>query len=149
MTSDFFNTAARPGPTDMTNRLFVYGTLLSTAGHPMGARLLREGRLIGAATVRGRLYSLGRYPGLVESDRAASLVHGEVFALKLPAVAFKWLDAYEGILPGKPEGNPYERVIRPVRLATGQTIDAWIYLYRKSVQLRPEVKGGRWMPPQA
>jgi gamma-glutamylcyclotransferase (GGCT)/AIG2-like uncharacterized protein YtfP len=144
----------RPNPldlahSDMTNRLFVYGTLLSTAGHPMGARLQREARLMGPGTVRGRLYSLGRYPGLVETERAGSLAHGELYTLKMPAVALKWLDAYEGILPGRPEESPYERVIRRVRLETGQTVDAWVYLYRRSVRMRPEVKGGRWTTPQA
>jgi gamma-glutamylcyclotransferase (GGCT)/AIG2-like uncharacterized protein YtfP len=133
----------------MTTRLFVYGTLLSTAGHPMGTRLQREARLIGPGTVRGRLYSLGRYPGLVEADGAGRLVHGEVYALKMTAVSLKWLDAYEGIVPGRPEESPYERVVRPVRLDTGQTIDAWVYLYRRSVRLRPEVTGGRWTMPQA
>ena len=35
-----------------------------------------------------------------------SLVHGEVYALKTPAVTLKWLDAYEGILPGRAGGEP-------------------------------------------
>jgi gamma-glutamylcyclotransferase (GGCT)/AIG2-like uncharacterized protein YtfP len=133
----------------MTTRLFVYGTLLSTAGHPMGTRLQREARLIGSGTVRGRLYSLGRYPGLVQTDGAARLVHGEVYALKMPAVSLKWLDAYEGIVPDRPEESPYERVVRRVRLNTGQTVDAWVYLYRNSVRLQPEVADGRWTTPQA
>jgi gamma-glutamylcyclotransferase (GGCT)/AIG2-like uncharacterized protein YtfP len=133
----------------MITRLFVYGTLLSTTGHPMSTRLQREARLIGPGTVRGRLYSLGRYPGLVEADGAGRLVHGELYALKMPAVSLKWLDAYEGIVPDRPEENPYERVVRPTRLNTGQTVDAWVYLYRKSVRLRPEVTHGRWTTPQA
>jgi gamma-glutamylcyclotransferase (GGCT)/AIG2-like uncharacterized protein YtfP len=130
-------------------RLFVYGTLLSTAGHPMGARLQREARLIGSATIQGRLFSLGRYPGAVEVAGADSLVHGELYALNTPAVTLKWLDAYEGILPANREESPYERVVRPVRLASGATVDAWVYLYRKSVRLWPEVKDGRWVSPKA
>ena len=42
----------------MNPHLFVYGTLLSAAGHPMGARLRREARLIGAAIDPGRLYRI-------------------------------------------------------------------------------------------
>jgi gamma-glutamylcyclotransferase (GGCT)/AIG2-like uncharacterized protein YtfP len=133
----------------MTNRLFVYGTLLSTARHPMGARLQREARLVGPATMRGRLYDLGSYPGLVEADGGDSLVHGEVYALNTPAVTLRWLDVYEGVLPGRPVYSPYERIVRPVRLASGETVDSWLYLYRKSVRLRPEVKDGRWMAPPA
>jgi gamma-glutamylcyclotransferase (GGCT)/AIG2-like uncharacterized protein YtfP len=125
--------------------LFVYGTLLSRAGHPMGARLQREASLLGAASIGGRLYSLGRYPGLVESGAAGDLVHGEVYALADPAASLKWLDAYEGVRPGKGEQNPYERVERPVQLATGATLTAWVYLYRKSVRMRPPIPGGHWL----
>jgi gamma-glutamylcyclotransferase (GGCT)/AIG2-like uncharacterized protein YtfP len=131
----------------MTALLFVYGTLLSTAGHPMGTRLRREATPVGPGTVRGRLYSLGRYPGLVEADGAGSLVHGELYALKTPAVTLKWLDAYEGIVPGRAEESPYERVVRPVRPISGQTVNAWVYLYRKSVKLHPEIEDGRWTGP--
>jgi gamma-glutamylcyclotransferase (GGCT)/AIG2-like uncharacterized protein YtfP len=131
----------------MTTRLFVYGTLLSTARHPMGTRLRREARLTGPGKIEGRLYSLGRYPGLVEVDGVGSLVHGEVYALRTPAVTLKWLDAYEGILPGRAEESPYERVVRPVRLDSGETLNVWVYLYRKSVRLRPEIEGGRWVAP--
>ena len=63
----------------------------------MGARLGREARLIGEASIEGRLYSLGRYPGLVEAADRESRVHGEVFALNSPAASLAWLDAYERI----------------------------------------------------
>ena len=132
----------------MNAHLFVYGTLLSRARHPMGARLRREARLLGAATMPGRLYSLGRYPGMVEAADADRLVHGELYALRTPAVTLEWLDAYEGIVPGKPELSPYARVERPAQLASGETRDAWVYLYRKSVKARPEVPDGHWTPPQ-
>jgi gamma-glutamylcyclotransferase (GGCT)/AIG2-like uncharacterized protein YtfP len=131
----------------MNANLFVYGTLLSCAGHPMGERLRRGASLLGEASIQGRLYSLGRYPGLVESADADDIVHGEAYALDNPSAALEWLDAYEGIRPGGGERNPYERVERPVRLASGATIAAWVYLYRKSVRMRPPVFGGHWIPP--
>jgi gamma-glutamylcyclotransferase (GGCT)/AIG2-like uncharacterized protein YtfP len=133
----------------MNAHLFVYGSLLSSVCHPMGARLSREARLAGPATIEGRLYSLGRYPGLIESPQGQYAVHGEVYALKTPAVTLAWLDAYEGIVPGRPDNSPYERVERPVRLAAGGTLIAWVYLYRRSVQRLPEVLTGRWVAPQA
>jgi gamma-glutamylcyclotransferase (GGCT)/AIG2-like uncharacterized protein YtfP len=136
----------------MNARLFVYGTLLSTARHPMGARLRREARLLGEASLPGRLYSLGRYPGLVEAPHIQSLaqhlVYGELYALATPAVTLGWLDAYEGIVPRKPDRSPYARVERAVRLASGETVSAWVYVYLKSVRTRPVVPGGRWRPPQ-
>ena len=107
----------------MNPHLFVYGTLLSGAGHPKGAKLAREGRLLGAATIQGcKLYSLGRYPGLVEAADAQGPVHGEVYALNSPTASIGWLDAYEGIVAGRPD-NPYERIERAVQLATGGTVE--------------------------
>ena len=130
----------------MNPHLFVYGTLLSSAGHPKGARLAREGRLVGEATIQGcGLYSLGRYPGLVEAADVTGPVHGEVFALNNPASSLKWLDAYEGIVPGNDLQNEYERVERPVRLASGESATAWVYLYRKDVSRFRRIPDGRWV----
>jgi gamma-glutamylcyclotransferase (GGCT)/AIG2-like uncharacterized protein YtfP len=131
---------------EVNPHLFVYGTLLSTAGHPMGARLRREARLIGAASMQGRLYRLGRYPGLVEAAQAGARVHGEVYALNTPAAALRWLDAYEGILPGDQDQNDYKRVERPVQLASGEEIIAWVYVYHKPVAALSLIPDGRWTP---
>lgn len=135
------------GQIGMNGLLFVYGSLLSRVRHPVGARLRREARLVGEATIKGRLYSVGRYPGLVEAADSPYAVHGEVYDLRTPATSLKWLDAYEDIVAGKAERNPYERVERPVCLAAGGMVTSWVYLYRKSVRTRPEVIGGYWMPP--
>jgi len=131
----------------MNALLFVYGSLLSRVQHPMGTRLRREARVLGAATIQGRLYSLGRYPGLVEAVEGLYPVHGEVYDLKIPAASLQWLDAYEGIVPGKPDRSPYERLERPVRLASGAMLVAWVYLYRRNVRTRREVPSGCWEPP--
>jgi gamma-glutamylcyclotransferase (GGCT)/AIG2-like uncharacterized protein YtfP len=130
----------------MNSHLFVYGTLLSTAGHPMGVRLQRQARLVGEASIGGRLYSLGRYPGLVETADAGARVHGEIYALANPAAALKWLDAYEGIVPGDHDENDYVRTERAVRLPSGEEIAAWVYLYRKDVCRFPAIPDGRWRP---
>ena len=129
----------------MNPHIFVYGTLLSGAGHPKGAQLGREARLIGEATILGcRLYSLGRYPGLVEATGEGAQVHGEVYALNSPAASLEWLDAYEGIVPGNHDQNQYERVERTVRLAEGREMEAWVYLYRKLPNGRL-IASGRWV----
>jgi gamma-glutamylcyclotransferase (GGCT)/AIG2-like uncharacterized protein YtfP len=132
----------------MQAHLFVYGTLMSTAtgalGKGMRERLQREARLLGPATIRGRLYDLGRYPALVDSDGPAELVYGEVFALHAPHTSLAWLDRYEGIVPGRHGLNEYERVERPVRLESGQEFTAWVYLYRKSIAGARRIPAGRW-----
>jgi gamma-glutamylcyclotransferase (GGCT)/AIG2-like uncharacterized protein YtfP len=128
----------------MTHHLFVYGTLLSTAGHRMGARLMREARLVGAATLPGRLYRLGDYPGLAEVKDGAGIVHGEVFALPDPVAALVWLDAYEGLQPDDPDGGEYRRVQRMARLASGAEVGVWVYLYQRDVAGLVPIDDGRW-----
>jgi gamma-glutamylcyclotransferase (GGCT)/AIG2-like uncharacterized protein YtfP len=129
----------------MNPNLFVYGSLMSGAGHPMGERLRRQARLLGKATLQGRLYKISWYPGAVDGAEAAQLVHGELYALAEPSRALAWLDRYEGIAPGQTRSAEYERVERPVRLAGGEEISAWVYLYRGDVAGLSAVPDGRWV----
>jgi gamma-glutamylcyclotransferase (GGCT)/AIG2-like uncharacterized protein YtfP len=132
----------------MERHLFVYGTLMSTApgvfGKAMRERLQREAQLVGPAAIHGRLYDLGRYPALVDSEDPADLVHGEVFVLHEPSKSLAWLDKYEGIIPGQHGHSEYQRVERPVQLASGERITAWVYLYRKSIARARRIASGRW-----
>ena len=128
----------------MNSYLFVYGSLMSTVGHRMGARLRREARRIGAATLQGRLYRVSWYPGAVDSPDPAQRVHGEVWTLDDPKVALAWLDAYEGIVPGRSERGAFRRVERQVWLATGAEMAAWVYLYKKDVARLAAIPDGRW-----
>jgi gamma-glutamylcyclotransferase (GGCT)/AIG2-like uncharacterized protein YtfP len=128
----------------MNPHLFVYGSLLSGAGHPKGERLRREAQLRGAATMQGQLYKVTWYPAAVAEGGLEDRVHGEVYKLAAPARVFEWLDAYEGIDPAHPEANDYERVEQQVRLASGEEIKAWVYLYRKDVWKLGRIPDGRW-----
>lgn len=128
----------------MNSYLFVYGSLMSTAGHCMGARLQREARRLGPATMQGRLFRVSWYPGAVDSTDPAHRVHGEAWALDEPKQALAWLDHYEGIASGRGEGSEYQRLERPVRLATGEELVAWVYLYQGDVTRLPAILDGRW-----
>ncbi|HXF53927.1 MAG TPA: gamma-glutamylcyclotransferase family protein [Hyphomicrobiaceae bacterium] len=132
-----------------TGHLFVYGTLMSVASGPLGCaqrrRLQREAKSLGRATTPGRLYDLGRYPGLLASASAAHLVHGEVFALRNPAATLRWLDRYEGIARGEQNRGEYRRATRPVRLADGRKLTAWVYLYARRPNAARLLNNGRWL----
>lgn len=131
------------------SRLFVYGTLMSTAQGALGmaqrAQLARESRVLGPAVLGGaQLYDLGRYPGLVLTTNEMQLVHGEVVELHKPARSFVWLDEYEGFSPGQNHENDYDRVERTVRLADGEIITAWVYVFLKDILHRRPILSGRW-----
>jgi gamma-glutamylcyclotransferase (GGCT)/AIG2-like uncharacterized protein YtfP len=128
--------------------IFVYGSLLSAAAHPMGIRLRTEASLIGSASIQGRLYRISWYPGVVESDEPSEQVHGEVYRLNDPAASLCWLDAYEGITRDATSvttPDEYERAERQVHLAaSGDNIKSWIYLYRRPVAAHEHIASGRW-----
>src|SRR6185436_17731114 len=128
----------------MNPHLFVYGSLMSSAGHPMGERLRREARLVGNATIQGRLFRISWYPGAVASSDPDERVHGEVYALENPDRALAWLDAYEGIRPENRDKNEYERAERPARLGSGEEVVAWVYLYRGDATKLSRIADGRW-----
>ncbi len=87
-----------------TSDLFVYGTLMRDASGVFGQterdRLRAESTSAGSATMSGKLYDLGQYPGLVIGPGGGA-VQGEIITLVDPARTFTWLDLYEGIEPSQ------------------------------------------------
>ncbi len=129
--------------------VFVYGTLMSQVMGAMGKaqrdRLQTEGRSLGAATLHGaQLYHLGRYPGLIESSDRDHIVHGELIALANPRITLRWLDDYEGAVPGDHDQSEYARLERQVRLADGSELSAWVYVFLREVARHRLIATGRW-----
>src|SRR4026209_2263583 len=99
--------------------LFIYGTLLPDLVRPPLDTLVAKMTRLGPATVPGRLYDLGPYPGLV-LDEAAPDVHGELFALPEDPAVLESLDDYEG-------SCLYRRVECRATAANGETTACWVY----------------------
>ena len=110
--------------------LFVYGTLRSVSANEMQGLLRQHAELVAGADVRGTLYDLGEYPGLVADREASATVRGEVYRLRPDAAqqTLRELDAYEGCGPDDPEPHEFVRAQIPVRLDTGGVVEAWAYL---------------------
>lgn len=107
--------------------LFVYGTLRRSPAHPMHALLRETATGLGDARVRGLLYRVAEYPGLV-LDATAGWVLGELYGLRDLDVLAR-LDAYEGAGPHDPEPREYRRIRTVVQRHDGQDVDAWLYEY--------------------
>lgn len=90
--------------------VFVYGTLRRGDVRDIN-RLLPTPRFVGAATVPGQLYHLGRYPGIVLGGEVS--VHGEVY--EISAELERVLDEIEDVWP-EPSGEYSKREVT-VRLA--------------------------------
>ena len=127
----------------MNPHLFVYGSLMSTAGHRNGRAAAREARLIGAATIQGRLYRVSWYPGVVDSARPRAARAWRGLRARRPGQALAWLDAYEGIVPGEQEAGEYGAW--SAGAACGGRGDRGLGLsLQKDVTGLPPVPDGRW-----
>ncbi|MCA9708641.1 MAG: gamma-glutamylcyclotransferase [Myxococcales bacterium] len=123
--------------------LFVYGTLRRLAGHPMHASLRAVASFMGEGRIRGRLYLIDRYPGLV-LDPTADWVVGELYEVRdLAGLAV--LDAYEGASPEDPQPHEFRRVRRPVEQLDGQRCLAWIYEYGWPTEGRVRIPSGDFL----
>jgi gamma-glutamylcyclotransferase (GGCT)/AIG2-like uncharacterized protein YtfP len=108
----------------MSTHLFVYGTLRRLSQHPMARRLAQAARHVGAARIAGRLYNLGRFPGLKAPRSPDDRVHGDVYDLgENSAETLRALDAYENA--ESPPPTPYERELATVLLDDGRALTAW------------------------
>ena len=106
--------------------------------------LLQHARFVGDATMPGRLYDLGRYPGMTDAESAQDRVLGELYELRDNNV-WRMLDDYEGC--GERDTPPYE-FERHVRTATidGQTaMDAAVYLIRQLPPHAARIESGDYV----
>ncbi|MBO9670185.1 MAG: gamma-glutamylcyclotransferase [Sphingobium sp.] len=118
-------------------RLFVYGHLRRGQS---GCRLLeleQRTEWLGEAQVRGRLYDLGDYPGLVLGSN--DIVQGELIAFDDPAL-WTALDAYEDCDPDDPDTSEYRRI--EIDLPGGDR--AWTYVYNRPVESLDPIASGAW-----
>ena len=132
----------------ISDRLFVYGTLMRGFDHPMAQLLSRSADFIGEAQCRGRLYLVKHYPGLVLSDTPTDLVFGELYRLRQPAELLREFDMYEACGEGFAEPTEYIRQMLSVRLAVtlaDAAADAWTYLYNWPVTGLPRIASGRFL----
>jgi gamma-glutamylcyclotransferase (GGCT)/AIG2-like uncharacterized protein YtfP len=125
----------------MSNHLFVYGTLRPASGHHLAEYLVANARHAGPATIAGRLYDLGHFPGLADAAAADDLVHGDLFELPYPEPLLSVLDAYEGDL--------FRREQREVASLDGQRLLAWVYVYQGSPSDGVRIASGDVFDPHA
>lgn len=127
-----------------THHLFVYGTLSPRLAPPEIAAAVRRLRPVGTASVRGRLYDLGEYPGAVLSRTSRSVIRGEVFELPSDAQTLDSLDDYEGFEPRKPGSSLFVRRAWPVIMDDGTRLRCWIYVYNGDTRQAQPVRSGTY-----
>lgn len=129
----------------ISDRLFVYGTLMRGFDHPMAKLLSAHADFLGAASCRGRLFRVKHYPGLVTSDDPADIVFGELFRLRERDALLREFDMYEACGEGFASPTEYVREMLVVTLGDGTAAEAWTYLYNWPVAKLPRIDSGRFL----
>lgn len=119
--------------------VFVYGTL--RRGGSNGWRM-EGGRHVGPARVRGRLYFVDWYPGLV-LDRGGGEVVGDLFEVDEALLAA--LDEFEGGSTEEVDGAEYRRVKVEARSDDGEPLSAWVWEWLGPAPEERRVACGDWI----
>lgn len=124
--------------------LFVYGTLLRRSAHPQARFLAERATYLGEVKIPGRLYKLGRFPGMIEPSHTDDWVYGDLYDLGADAAAtLTVLDQYE-----QDESSPdalFQRRLSDVTLADGSQRSAWVYWFRGAVKPDHYIESGRYL----
>lgn len=121
-----------------TTRVFVYGTL-RRGGRNDIHRYQPLPRWVTTARVQGRLYHLGRYPGLLLGQ--GGWVMGEVYEVT-PSVLVQ-LDHLEGLLP-EPTGEYHRRTVA-VDTPDGPLSCVLYEIDPSRIEGRPLIEHGDWL----
>lgn len=123
--------------------VFVYGTLRSACQTGAHKQYLRGADFISPAKIRGQLYMVDYYPGLVLSETENWAI-GEIYLLEDEAQLHD-LDVYEGCAKKSPQPHEYERRMTQVVLTSGEEMAAWVYVYQQETQHLPIINSGDFL----
>jgi gamma-glutamylcyclotransferase (GGCT)/AIG2-like uncharacterized protein YtfP len=133
---------SNPSRDELDRLLFVYGTLIPGL-EPAGiSAVVQRMNVLGDATLRGTLYDLGPYPGIVLNHRG--IIRGKLVRLSSDS-DWKALDAYEGCPLPDSEDGLFSRVQCTALDPHGRDVDCWVYVYNRAPSSGRVVEGGCWL----
>ncbi|MEY4244609.1 MAG: hypothetical protein RLZZ245_2194 [Verrucomicrobiota bacterium] len=119
--------------------VFVYGTLRKGGSNHFR---MAGAEFVTAGTIRGRMYRIDWYPGLVLDD-SGDEIQGEVYAVDAELLAA--LDVFEGLSAGEIEGSEYRRARATVVARDSRILEAWVWEWLGMVDESRRVSGGDWL----
>ena len=106
----------------------------------MARWLAERSTLAGPARVAGRLYNLGRFPGMLPPAGPVEWVHGALLRLRDVEVTLARLDEYE-----IGEDSQFERLMAEAVTDENRTVRCWVYFYRGRPQEEARILGGDYL----
>lgn len=123
--------------------VFVYGTLRSACETGAYRQYLSGADFISPAKIRGQLFMVDYYPGLVLSETEHWAL-GEIYLLE-DETQLHNLDVYEGCAKKSPQPHEYERHMTQVILTNGEQMTAWVYVYQQETHGLPIIRSGDFL----
>ncbi len=127
----------------MADLVFFYGTLMTPFHRTARLRIDQHLVLRGRGTIAAALFDLGIYPAAVPTSDA--VVRGEVYEIMHPTIVMGALDELEGYRDNEPDSSLYRRVLTPVTLEDGSTLDAWTYFYNAPLGGAERIESGDYL----
>ena len=107
----------------------MYGTLRLHPDHFAHDLLRGRSTFLGDATVPGRLYDLGSFPGALPAASPEDTIHGEAYRITEPEQTFSLLDEYEGCSDADPIPHAFRRDSVIATLKSGEELECAIYWF--------------------
>jgi gamma-glutamylcyclotransferase (GGCT)/AIG2-like uncharacterized protein YtfP len=125
-------------------RLFVYGTLMRGECRHHYIERCKPTR-IQPATLGGKLFDYGEYPGLVAGPaHGASRVRGELIEFEDIEPVLALLDCVEGVSIAPTAAAEYRRLVVEVALSDGTRVSAWAYVAARVPPGARLIRSGNW-----
>ena len=127
----------------MTDKIFVYGTLMAGFDRRKRAGIDTRMRFVGRGWIPAALYDLGIFPAAVPApDRR---VIGELYEVVDDPSVLVRLDEIEGYRPNEPDTSLYQRAQTTVTLEDGAEETAWVYFYNAPLGQGELIESGDYL----
>jgi gamma-glutamylcyclotransferase (GGCT)/AIG2-like uncharacterized protein YtfP len=127
----------------VTDKIFVYGTLMAGFDRRRRAGIDTRMRLVGRGWIAAALYDLGLFPAAVPAPDSRAT--GELYeVVDDPSVLAK-LDEIEGYRPDDPDTSLYLRAEATVTLENGTEETAWVYFYNAPLGQGQLIESGDYL----
>ena len=127
----------------MTERIFVYGTLMAGFDRRRRAGIDTRMHFVGRGWIQAALYDLGLFPAAIPAPEGR--VAGELYEVTDDPSVLAKLDEIEGFRPSEPDTSLYLRVQVTVTLDDGRQEPAWVYFYNAPLGQGQLIESGDYL----
>jgi gamma-glutamylcyclotransferase (GGCT)/AIG2-like uncharacterized protein YtfP len=124
----------------VTERVFVYGTLMGGFDRRRRAGIETRMAFVGRGWIPAALYDLGLFPAAIPARD--SRVWGEIYEIEDDPSVLAKLDEIEGFRPDEPDSSLYIREEAAVTLDSGAVDTAWVYFYNAPLGQAERIESG-------